>query len=371
MSKTQTLFKFIKEDKSGIFVGGHDVFTPQPLIEEILDQVPAISDDKTVLVLFNIEFVISLVYTYGVNTTNVTFYADHPNKIKMAKRIGVNVITTLENTMKFDVVVGNPPYQETKETSYKLWNKFLIKANELTKDNGYISMVLPTTWTQPLSKKPSDINKAVNDIMFGNSMMWTNLNVNSFFNVGINISAFVLRKDGIAALKKFMILNDFNNMSSKILGSEDENLFVNADSTAWKRLPVSNTKTKEFKYKIMGKKGISYSNIKNDIADNPKVIIPRELGYFVVLDTEGCGFNNQSRAKICSSVDEALSVFSFYNSKIVRFVMKHYSWVPQTDFNLLSMIKTPKFNKEFTDAELYKFFKLTKEEINHIEGKSK
>jgi hypothetical protein len=375
MTKAQNLYKFLKEDKSGIFAGGHDVLTPQLLVEEILSKVPGFNADKTVLVLFNIEFVISLVYTYGVNSKNITFYADHPTKVKMALRIGLskdNIITDLENTMKFDVVVGNPPYQDTKETSYKLWNKFLVKANDMVNQNGFIGMIIPTTWTQPLSNKPSEINKAVNDIMFGNSILWSNLNVNSFFNVGINISAFVLKKDNINNIKKFLIVNDFKDMSAKILSVPNDKLFVNADSTIWKRLPTSSVKTSTFKNKIMGKKGIMFSDVQDDVlAKSPKVIIPRELGYFVLLDTEGCGFNNQSRAKICSSKNEAKSVYSFYSSNVVKFVMKTYSWVPQTDFNLLSMIKTPKFDKVFSNDDVYKHFNLTQEEIDYIESNVK
>jgi tRNA1(Val) A37 N6-methylase TrmN6 len=68
-----------------------------------------------------------------------------------AKRKGyTNVITTdfLEwnPEMKFDVVVGNPPYQDPNNDKRMLWNQIIDKAVEVTDNDGYIAMVNPTTW---------------------------------------------------------------------------------------------------------------------------------------------------------------------------------------------------------------------------------
>ena len=54
--------------------------------------------------------------------------------------------------MKFDVIVGNPPYQG-KNKQDKLWVKFLIKSLEINKTGGYVIMVNPISWTKrPESK---------------------------------------------------------------------------------------------------------------------------------------------------------------------------------------------------------------------------
>lgn len=50
--------------------------------------------------------------------------------------------------MKFDVVVGNPPYQEKvgpKKTE-ALWPKFVKKSFELVKENGFVSLIHPSGW---------------------------------------------------------------------------------------------------------------------------------------------------------------------------------------------------------------------------------
>ena len=51
--------------------------------------------------------------------------------------------------MKFDVIVGNPPYQppsEKKGLRNILWDKFVKKSLELLKEGGYLCMVHPSGW---------------------------------------------------------------------------------------------------------------------------------------------------------------------------------------------------------------------------------
>jgi len=76
----------------------------------------------------------------------------------MFSRLGVNYVhtdfLTWEPNMKFDVVIGNPPYQETsgsgrKDQASNLWTKFWIKSLELCGDDGYVSLITPTSWLSP------------------------------------------------------------------------------------------------------------------------------------------------------------------------------------------------------------------------------
>ena len=107
-----------------LFEGSHDVHTPQKLVDEMLSQIDLV--DKTILVLYNVEFLVSLYYGLKLNGKNITFLADHPNKIRIANKMGINYIENLDTTMKFDVIVGNPPYLKGK------WMTFLIKAVEMS-----------------------------------------------------------------------------------------------------------------------------------------------------------------------------------------------------------------------------------------------
>jgi len=62
--------------------------------------------------------------------------------------------------MKFDVVVGNPPYQAPQEATGKrgsgdtLWNKFVQKSiQSLLKNEGYLCFVHPAGWRKPQSPR--------------------------------------------------------------------------------------------------------------------------------------------------------------------------------------------------------------------------
>lgn len=149
METIQKYYKFIKETPL-LFNGAHDVHTPQALVNEVLDKIDL---QGTVLVMFNVEFVISLVYTYGIAPKNITFYSDHNNKSRICSKLGVKYITTLETDMKFDVIIGNPPYQDdstgnsTKTTN--LYVPFFYKGLELVKNDGILSMIIPSDWIGP------------------------------------------------------------------------------------------------------------------------------------------------------------------------------------------------------------------------------
>jgi len=58
--------------------------------------------------------------------------------------------------MKFDAIAGNPPFQETtkdgkrKDKASNLWSKFWsVAIKDLSKDDGVVGLITPTTWTSP------------------------------------------------------------------------------------------------------------------------------------------------------------------------------------------------------------------------------
>jgi hypothetical protein len=52
---------------------------------------------------------------------------------------------------KFDICLGNPPYQDLvgKSNTEPIWDKFISKSLELTTDGGYLTMVHPSGWRSP------------------------------------------------------------------------------------------------------------------------------------------------------------------------------------------------------------------------------
>lgn len=82
---------------------------------------------------------------------DVTICACNPGYVDYYKLRGYNVITHYQFftsvDMLFDVIIGNPPYQDSnqKAKNNKLWHKFVNKSLSLVKPGGVVSLVTPST----------------------------------------------------------------------------------------------------------------------------------------------------------------------------------------------------------------------------------
>lgn len=122
MNKVTKIYKALKEGLIS-FDGSHDVYTPQTIVNPILSKVSG----QEYLVLFNIEFVVSLVYTYKVDPVNITFYSDHANKSEIADKLGVKYFEKLDLiTMKSrPVMLINPPYTNGEQDASEIYTQII------------------------------------------------------------------------------------------------------------------------------------------------------------------------------------------------------------------------------------------------------
>jgi hypothetical protein len=154
--------------------GSQNIHTPFSLCGEMLGKLKEEVEkngerlkDKKIAVLFNVEFIEVLLFDFGIDPKNITFFADScPEWSYVYAAYGLpvtgeevrnvyskNMLETLEKiNMKFDVVVGNPPYQSPVKKSDSIWKFFVIKATELVKDNGFVVFVNPCSWRKPEHK---------------------------------------------------------------------------------------------------------------------------------------------------------------------------------------------------------------------------
>jgi hypothetical protein len=142
--------------------------TPLFLVEEIVDQISNEIDWsnpklKIIDPFFGLGGFLFVVYLklrqhhshehivnnmlYGVETEVFRYKL-------MQKRLGIKNIyhrdfLTWESSMQFDLVLGNPPYQELKEGNRKskaIWPDFVHKAISICKPGGYVSLIHPSGW---------------------------------------------------------------------------------------------------------------------------------------------------------------------------------------------------------------------------------
>jgi hypothetical protein len=124
MQTADKYFRFIKE-RPLLFDGGHKSFTPSSITDPLISKLDF--TNREVLVLYNIEFVISLIYTHNISPGSITFFADHINKVKIAKSLGVKYETNLDAiTMKSrPVLLVNPPYTNGEQDASEIYTSII------------------------------------------------------------------------------------------------------------------------------------------------------------------------------------------------------------------------------------------------------
>lgn len=124
------------------------------------------------IVTYNLESIELLIYDYGVSRDKITFITDCKEKVAIcnsSRYLGVNIMQDdffgmMSEEKKigkeFDVILGNPPYQASKEKEHdgrgkcgvSLWDKFVEKSIAISKEDGYICLIHPSRWRKPGNK---------------------------------------------------------------------------------------------------------------------------------------------------------------------------------------------------------------------------
>lgn len=315
-----------------------------------------------------------LVEIFGVDIIHKIVYNDKYsffcNQIKR-KYPDITVIKgdfiELEFNMKFDVVVGNPPFQSTEDGSKrkKMWVQFAEKAIGMAE---YVAFVTPEVWQKDNAKYFKDIGNLIKSKLVGYS------NANKFFTVGEDIGYWIVDNNTTSPVT----LID-NNMCSPIYKkmvrkgdkwhyrdfqqphADDKKIFPSvADKEFnipiyWTAKQVRYCRSTDVKYRgwkvIVNNSGHYYSE------EDPNKYSRIDNSMTVGLGAWGI--------KVASE-DEGKNVLSWVRSKLYRVVV--------------SKMKTGGFNNPFveleslgvsklwTDTDIYTHFNLTQDEINYIEA---
>jgi hypothetical protein len=123
--------------------------------------------------------------------------------------------------MKFDIVVGNPPFQSTKaggkrkDQASNLWSKFWIKSIEVATDNGIISLITPTSWTSP-----SDDFK-VPDKLHEETRLW---NIFNRYSSLADVTSIAKHFAGVGSTFGVVIVNKGGTDGLRFVSGEDTTL---------------------------------------------------------------------------------------------------------------------------------------------------
>ena len=333
--------------------------------------------------------------------------------------------------MKFDVIIGNPPYQisvgnEGANASYAtaIYDSFVDKALELNPK--YISMIIPSRWMSNAAEGVSSewTKKIIGDKRFKEINDYENAN-EVFKTVEINggVNYFLWDSNHDGDCKYTYNYEDGSSITRKLtLKSIDENIIIRdlvaqdilrrvqekhpkyqlnekdnftslvatygmgkIFSTSWRGYRNKKTEEDSVKYYVSeATNGVPYGWIsESDVNYNPhviplhKIFIPRAHGGSVsVLGKPKYGepgsIPSNTYAIIGTdkimSKKETINLMNYISTKFFRFMVKILKTTQGATRRVYQFVPLQDWSKEWTDAELYRKYKLTQEEINHIEN---
>lgn len=111
-------------------------------------------------------------------------------------RFGVNYVhadfLTWKPNMKFDVIIGNPPYQDasTDSKDKKLWTKFVFQSLDLLKPEGYLCFLTPNSLVGR-TRLPAKMRALFSS---KHALLWMNHDANTYFpSVGVDICSWCVK----------------------------------------------------------------------------------------------------------------------------------------------------------------------------------
>jgi hypothetical protein len=308
-------------------------FEIDTLVTEMLDKIPVemwVSETTTFLdpAMGGGQFIRAIIERlrqYGHSDENIRdrVFGIENNQLRVNfavnkySLIGTYISTDFlswETDMKFDVIVGNPPYQKNSgaATSTPLWGQFVKKSFELSAPGGVVSLVHPTGW-----RNVSGNFEYVKDIINNNNLIY--LSVNDFemgqktFGVGTAYDWYLVKNESVECTNTtidfmdgkiedvnvkelpFIPFGKFREIQSLMSDDNDNRVEILANSSYHtQRDHMSVTPSPENRYpciySITKKDGMKfrYSNIDSlGHFGTPKLIWSNGLGTYPVVDTIG------------------------------------------------------------------------------------
>jgi hypothetical protein len=286
--------------------------------------------------------------------------------------------------VKFDVIVGNPPFNPPKTTNLpsanKIWPKFIEMAFELVKDDGHILFVTPNNWR--LGNFTKSVVRDAQSKMWDNTIHWYE-DVRHLFDDGINIEidawhvqqgthettlpqsemigAMVLPRDVemISIFKKFFAVCLGSECFVRLKGNDGRDYPVKQDEKHRYRHANTFAWTKKNKFHWFDKETSSYAT---------KKVIINDSGSFGAWYNQGdCGLSSSASGYEVDDADAGQKLVEFFSSSLIKFV------VNQTKLPSSQRLPTQLFRripKAITSKSWQEVFGFTDDELAIIEGKS-
>ena len=265
--------------------------------------------------------------------------------------------------MKFDIIIGNPPFNRPQNNTGKkgggdlIWDEFIHKSLDCLIDYGYLCFVHPSAWRKPQDKNTK--TKGLYDLMTKqNHLLYLEIHDitdgKQTFNVGTRYDWYVLQKaysdkptivkDQLGVgytiqLKDWIFLPNHSYDIIKPLLGVSANVIYSRNQYGSDKEWVKDTTTDDFKYPLIHstpKKGVRYKwtntldpPVKNkiDMFGVSKVIFGETGINDVIIDIEGkYGLTSGSIGIKIDSIEEGVKIKSALESDMFKNILNACSW---------------------------------------------
>lgn len=361
-----------------------EVFTPFKLIEEMLDTLPVevwsnpdlkwldpcngVGNFPAVVVMRLMEglkewepdeekrykhIIENMIYVCDISPKNMFIYLmifDPDEKYNMNFHRGSFLDDGFDEKMKewgltgFDIVMGNPPYQDPNNKRLPLWNKFIFKSEKITME--YLLLVTPSSW-----RKPDHI---ILNLFKKSNLLYVKIFSHKdgidIFNVGTRMDIFLLKKDqkyvttriidesnneyNLSIRNRSYIPNNNILFIDTITDSKDKlNIIHSRSDYGNDKKHMNREKTNKYIYPCVystpSKKPINllYSSIKNGHFGIKKVILGKASPENCIYDKNGdYGVTNNCIGIVVSNDKEADNIISAIKSDRFKDLIKDVKW---------------------------------------------
>lgn len=374
-------------------IGNYPALAFQRLMEGLKDAIP----DESLRKKHILE---KMLYMCELNKKNVevsrkVFDPENKYKLNLFQGNYLELDTKKEwGIEKFNIIFGNPPYnapnKEGRATGNTIYPQFLMKIEKEIIPGGYQVLVHPGIWRKPGHK--------LHDIMFGRQILYMEIHTKQegmkLFNATTRYEWYIIKN--CEPYTRTTVRFD-NGETQDIFIDKSLPCLVNHGFDIWNKLFLASkhlgcletfcggseqsskckkARSNETPYPFVNStnktKGISivWSKRAHPKQYNKKVIYSNNEVILPFYDSGSFGVTQQGLYCLVSNEEEAKKICRFLVSKLVRFIIAASKWsMFRTEYETFRYIPKPfELPDNFTDAQVYKYFNLTPEEIGHIEA---
>ena len=321
---------------------------------------------------------------------------------------------TYNSDFKFDIIIGNPPFNNnglkkvpTNNKNSKLndgntvWTEFVKHSLTLLREDGYLSMIVPAIWMKPDKAKMYDLltsfkilemksftNTQTNRIFNGEAQTPTSIfllkktksdKIIKIYDENDSIFEYYLNKDNPIPIMGVSIVNKLQRFTNMI-----GYINVIKSNLPPKHIEIFEKKKDQSNYQNITtcilnqnepKMIYNYSFVPCPYYKKPKLVLAHGMYGFPFLDKNGeYGISNRDNYVITNYSAEKLEIMrQFLSTKFALFIFEttryRMKYLEKFAFeNLPDPTKLPNFHVPINDVSIASYFKLTALERDAVLG---